>query len=454
MPEPTIDSIPLPDQLPEANDYSHLPPEVLHTSTVESLISQNQDLMTRLSVNIRRVADLEIALRNRDEGLRSIAAQKDAIQEEHEIVSEKYRMLKTQTDRTRLEKEALEKNFAEIHSRYQETQDRLQEENYFFRGLLGIMNRYRNRVRKFVKPLLKKQKHTIAALAARVELTEKELADSREWMQMEISERQAALDRFVRYRRRMRAAARPRIAALMQEVESLKRLSHEQAITISELQTRSDKLQLLLTEQIENFDSDQSRLVAYHEDRWQALQAENEKIVEEIKTVRAESTEIKLRAAEAESAKARALEDAEAAKKRAVDEVAALENRVIRAERTQDELEKKRVAEAEAARAEIARLEGQIEKAAEALEDLQAKDAASSALNRRLSQDLNNLRRENEQLRLRLRSAKAPEAAAAATPPPAPSAGNGAHMQIERIERLLAEIQSGHSGLPSGEEII
>ncbi|HEX4923740.1 MAG TPA: hypothetical protein VFV50_06625 [Bdellovibrionales bacterium] len=450
-PSPSVDQIPLPDQLPAPADFSHLPPEVLHTSTVETLISQNQDLMTRLSVNIRRVADLEIALRTRDENLRSVAAQKDAVQEEFEIVSEKYRTLRAQTDRTRLEKEGLEKSFAEIHSRYQETQARLQEENYFFRGLLGIMNRYRMRVRKYVKPLLKRQKQTIAALVSRVELTEKELSDTRDWMQSEISERQSAIDRLVRYRRRMRAAARPRVDRLERELGEMKKLAHEQAMTIEELQSRSDRLQKLLTEQIDNFDSDQSRLVAYHEDRWQSLKAESEKALSEKDELLQSATAAKDALAQETERLKNKVSELEAAQAQAVQEMASFENRVIRAERTQEELEKKRIGESETARNDRARLETQLEKAAAALEDLRARDAAASALNRRLSQDLNNLRKENEQLRLRLRAVKAPETASAQLTPPPPSGGNH---QLERIERLLAEIQSGHSSLPTGEEII
>src|ERR1051325_6147799 len=95
MPNERIDQIPLPDQLPTRIDVSRLPQDILHTSTVETLLNQNQDLMTRLSINIRRVTDLEVLLRQRQEQIRVLEAQKDALGEEFEVLSEKYRVIRT-----------------------------------------------------------------------------------------------------------------------------------------------------------------------------------------------------------------------------------------------------------------------------------------------------------------------------------------------------------------------
>jgi chromosome segregation ATPase len=53
------ESIPLPDEMPRRNDFSHLPKEILKSSTVENLISQNEDLMARLKVSLRRLSLLE-----------------------------------------------------------------------------------------------------------------------------------------------------------------------------------------------------------------------------------------------------------------------------------------------------------------------------------------------------------------------------------------------------------
>jgi len=51
--------IPLPDEMPRRADLSHVPRDILKSSTVENLISQNEDLMARLKVALRRLSLLE-----------------------------------------------------------------------------------------------------------------------------------------------------------------------------------------------------------------------------------------------------------------------------------------------------------------------------------------------------------------------------------------------------------
>lgn len=55
-----VDHIPLPNSIPIAKDYTQLPKEILKSSTVENLISQNEDLMARLKVSLRRLSILEV----------------------------------------------------------------------------------------------------------------------------------------------------------------------------------------------------------------------------------------------------------------------------------------------------------------------------------------------------------------------------------------------------------
>lgn len=57
---PNVSNLPLPDELPKRADLSHLPKEILKSSTVENLISQNEDLMARLKVSLRRLSHIEI----------------------------------------------------------------------------------------------------------------------------------------------------------------------------------------------------------------------------------------------------------------------------------------------------------------------------------------------------------------------------------------------------------
>jgi chromosome segregation ATPase len=54
-----VENTPLPDEMPAAFNYAHLPKDILKSSSVESLISQNEDLVTRLKVALRRLALFE-----------------------------------------------------------------------------------------------------------------------------------------------------------------------------------------------------------------------------------------------------------------------------------------------------------------------------------------------------------------------------------------------------------
>ncbi|MNK07762.1 Chromosome partition protein Smc [compost metagenome] len=54
-----VGGIALPDELPKRADLSHLPKDIIKSSTVENLISQNEDLMARLKVTLRRLSLLE-----------------------------------------------------------------------------------------------------------------------------------------------------------------------------------------------------------------------------------------------------------------------------------------------------------------------------------------------------------------------------------------------------------
>ncbi|MGZ3796645.1 MAG: hypothetical protein ACXVB1_09775 [Pseudobdellovibrionaceae bacterium] len=58
-PQRGIENTPLPDEIPAAFNYAHLPKDILKSSSVESLISQNEDLVARLKVALRRLSLIE-----------------------------------------------------------------------------------------------------------------------------------------------------------------------------------------------------------------------------------------------------------------------------------------------------------------------------------------------------------------------------------------------------------
>ena len=58
--------VPVPDKMPSKFDRNQLPDKVLRSGAIESLISHNEDLMSRLQVTLRRISILEEKLHQSD----------------------------------------------------------------------------------------------------------------------------------------------------------------------------------------------------------------------------------------------------------------------------------------------------------------------------------------------------------------------------------------------------
>src|SRR5262245_56948023 len=89
-------SIPLPDEIPPPPDLSHLPKDVLHSSTVETLLTQNQDLMARLAVNIRRCAEMEENALLMEQKFEALRFEKQVATDQVQVFKEKEKLQKAQ----------------------------------------------------------------------------------------------------------------------------------------------------------------------------------------------------------------------------------------------------------------------------------------------------------------------------------------------------------------------
>jgi chromosome segregation ATPase len=100
-----IGHIPLPDELPKRADYSHLPKEILKSSTVENLISQNEDLMARLKVALRRLSLLENENQRLSEETNKARLSQSSITDQILVWREKDNMWKHKVDQIERAKE-------------------------------------------------------------------------------------------------------------------------------------------------------------------------------------------------------------------------------------------------------------------------------------------------------------------------------------------------------------
>ncbi len=103
--------IPLPTELPDAPSLDALPPSVLHSATVETLLQQVDDLTARLKVNLRRNSLLEMDLKKSKDNLEFLKSRNQSLELKSLVEKEK--------------QSRAEKRFEGLSSRIQELEGQL-----------------------------------------------------------------------------------------------------------------------------------------------------------------------------------------------------------------------------------------------------------------------------------------------------------------------------------------
>jgi chromosome segregation ATPase len=108
-----VENIPLPDEMPAGFNYASLPRDILKSSSIENLISQNEDLMTRLTVSLRRLSLLENENQKLGDQAQRARLSQSAVADQILIFKEKDNIWKNKLDHTEKEKDVqLEKALA------------------------------------------------------------------------------------------------------------------------------------------------------------------------------------------------------------------------------------------------------------------------------------------------------------------------------------------------------
>lgn len=149
-----IRSIPLPNQLPQSMNFRDIPGPALKSSTVESLISQNEDLMARLSVSLRKANQFEEKTGLLERELSVLTSKFETLKEQFLVQQEKDRFTSTRSHQLLEENGALkeqtyklEKVYSELYVQAQAFQRRVQQ-----------LERYRVRMQKIAPALQQKAK--------------------------------------------------------------------------------------------------------------------------------------------------------------------------------------------------------------------------------------------------------------------------------------------------------
>lgn len=115
--------VPIPTEVPEPPSLDQIPLDILHSATVELLIQQNEDLSSRLKVNIRRNSQLELGQLKRDKDIKdlnqkveNLSAQIEITKEKEKIWQEKIKKNDQLIKTLKTESEMMELRYNELHT--------------------------------------------------------------------------------------------------------------------------------------------------------------------------------------------------------------------------------------------------------------------------------------------------------------------------------------------------
>lgn len=143
----SIGHIALPDELPKRQDLSHLPKEILKSSTVENLISQNEDLMARLKVSLRRLSLLENENQKLADESNKVRLSQSSVTDQILVWKEKDSLWRQKVDQLEKEKEI---HTEKIHA--------LQEKIQAMSADLARHGKYHDSIKNQVKPYISQLK--------------------------------------------------------------------------------------------------------------------------------------------------------------------------------------------------------------------------------------------------------------------------------------------------------
>lgn len=143
----SVGSIPLPDELPRRPDLNHLPREILKSATVENLISQNEDLMARLKVALRRLSILETENQKMTEETNKVRLSQSTFTDQILVFKEKDSLWRQKVDQLEREKQI-----------YSEKMHQFQEKARNMEGDLARHVKYHERIKTQVKPYISQLK--------------------------------------------------------------------------------------------------------------------------------------------------------------------------------------------------------------------------------------------------------------------------------------------------------
>ncbi len=282
----STNNIPLPDQIPAKPQLGHIPSEILKSSTIETLISQNEDLMSRLKITIRRLQLLENE--NQELGQEILQTKKayNAIKDQLAIEEDKDQNWK---DKIRqLEQEKLQVEI--LLDAHLKQNDELQTAKHSMKSQLERHKKYQEKIRTQIKPYIQDLKNNGQQLQEQVDRFQSE-------MDLKNSELQDALRSLSDIRTELSQSTESyeyQMKQLVQNFEQersfLKKQILQLQIDLGAYQQTHSQLEKVRDER-DHFENVVITLRRQNEDLKNQLENEQQQFREEVKNLRLQSTE-------------------------------------------------------------------------------------------------------------------------------------------------------------------
>ena len=178
-----VSQLPVPNQLPETPDLSHLPADILRSSTVETLIHQNEDLLSRLSLSLRRNSSLEETISQLEKKNRILAHKHSNLEDQiyvykkkDDLIEGKYTRYEERIAELKKDLKLFETQYTELYSTSQSRSAEFKTKLANFSKRIGRYSRFKKRALRIYKDLksnyLELQKDHSRLLAEVATLTE------------------------------------------------------------------------------------------------------------------------------------------------------------------------------------------------------------------------------------------------------------------------------------------
>ncbi len=236
---------PTPDELPKKIDLTNVPENILRANVMESLISQNDDLMARLNVSLRRISLLEEKYTDAKTETGTVRAKYDNLRDQVLILKEQAKVL---ADRNR--------EISDKTKREGQGQQELKEQ---------------------IKLLEVRYAELFTASRERHAKLEVEIARA---------------DRVVTRYQKYRAGIRRALIFIREEIKTLRSKRSVQDATILDLRKNLQESTTYITEQGKEHKNAVIGLTATYETQIKGLQSEIDMLVEQNKTLGARSQEL------------------------------------------------------------------------------------------------------------------------------------------------------------------